>query len=255
MLLAVLIVSLWLLPSYADEIPAAPGLVPALDADSCPQEILRYFSGMPYRPDGAIDHSGNFTLFADQQARLPAPGLNCSGFVVASCRYFFKRNYHLDAVIHDRLADSGADAARGADWDFGYDLILNLTEGLPRRVVLPYAQSVDISTSNGADLRGFQLHDFSAWNAVVSQMTAAHIYLFSMSKPLADNKTKLVHYHVGVIVPDENGHLWLGHATRMMGVTIVDIATDDGLKSVVEANPDGAIGKRMILIVEVTLPR
>lgn len=257
MLVAVFCVFVLVLPGYGDKIPIPPALPPLseLVSDSTPQHILRCFSGTAYRPDGAIDHLGNFTLFADPQARLTTPGLNCSGFVVASCRYLFKRNYHLDAVIHDRLADSAADAALGEDWDFGYDLILNLTEGLPRRVVLPYGQRADIATSNGADLRGFQLHDLRAWRDVMAQMTASHIYLFSMSKPLGTNNSHLVHDHVGLVIPDDHGHLWFAHATRMRGVTVVDIATVAGLKSVVETNPDSAMGKRMILVLEVGLPK
>lgn len=226
-----------------------------LGADSAPLEVLRNFSGIAYRPDGAIDHLGNYTLFAHQQKSLQTPGLNCSGFVVAACRYFFKRNYHLDDVIHDRLVDSGPEAERGADWDFGYDLILNVTEGLSRRVVLPYQLHVDIATSNGAALRGFELHDFNAWCDIMAQMTVPHIYLFSMSKLIADNGAKLVHYHVGCIVPDASGHLWLAHATQKSGVTLVDIANSEGLKSVVEANPDGGSGQRKILLIEAAVSK
>jgi hypothetical protein len=216
-------------------------------------EVLSFFEGVPYRGDGAINRSGEFTLFADQKARFDSPGLNCSGFTVAASRYFFECDYALNDVMIDRLADSGADAERGQDWDFGYDVILNVTEGMNRKVMLPFGEKAEILGRDGVSLRGFELHDFKAWKSVISEMTEGNAYLFSMSKPVAFKNYTLLHYHVGVIVPDSDGHIWLTHATTKGGVNKVDITSEVQLKRVVDANPDTSLGKRMILIVEAPL--
>ncbi|MBI9111872.1 hypothetical protein [Maridesulfovibrio ferrireducens] len=234
-------------------IPTPAGMSDGPVAGAPADKVLSFFVGVPYRADGAINRSGEFTLFADQNARFDSPGLNCSGFTVASSRYFFERDYVLNDVKIDRLADSGPDAEIGEDWDFGYDVILNLTEGMNRKVMLPFGKSADIASSDGMSLRGFELHDFKAWADVISKMTPGNVYLFSMSKPVSFKNYKLLHYHVGVIVPDKDGHVWLCHATSKGGVNKVDITSIEGLKPVVNANPDSSLGKRMILIVEAPL--
>ncbi|MCD6527408.1 MAG: hypothetical protein J7K75_10495 [Desulfuromonas sp.] len=238
----------------AGEMLSPAALPQVLRADASPRDVLSFFERTPYRPDGAIDQRGDFTFFADQQTILSTPGLNCSGFVVAFCRYFLKRNYHLNDVVIDRMADSGFGAEQGEDWDFGYDLILNLTEGMERKVMLPFGQTAAIDGSDGAGLRGFALHDLGAWADVMARMTANHLYLFSMSKPVNFKNYKILHHHVGVIVMDDEKHLWLGHATTKAGVVSMDISNLDQLKLILDSNPDRCSGQRMILIIEVALP-
>lgn len=234
-------------------IPTPSGMTDGPEAGAPADKVLSFFESIPYREDGAINRTGDFTLFADQQACFKSSGLNCSGFTVAASRYFFKRNYVLNDVMIDRLADSGPDAENGQDWDFGYDVILNLTEGMPRKVMLPLGKTADIQSSNGMTLRGFDLHDLKAWADVISKMKNGNVYLFSMSKPVSFKNYKMLHYHVGVIVPDGEGHVWLCHATHKAGVNKVDITSTENLKRVVDANPDSNLGKRMILIVEAPL--
>jgi hypothetical protein len=234
-------------------IPTPSSMTGGLEAGASAEKVLTFFDSIPYREDGAINKDGDFTLFADQQARFDTPGLNCSGFTVAASRYFFKRDYVLNDVMIDRLADSGPDAELGEDWDFGYDVILNLTEGMDRKIMLPFGKTVDISSSNAMSLRGFDLHDLKAWADVISKMKKGKVYLFSMSKPVSFKNYKVLHYHVGVIVPDGKGHVWLCHATHKSGVNKVDISSTQNLKRVVDANPDSKLGKRMILIVEAPL--
>ncbi|WP_027721644.1 hypothetical protein [Maridesulfovibrio zosterae] len=231
--------------------PQWMGKAPSFNAD--PGAVLSYFEGIPYRNDGAINRFGDFTLFADQERRFEKPGLNCSGFVVAASRYFFKHNYMLSNVTFDRLGDSGKDALNGQDWDFGYDLILNITEGMNRKVVLPFGETADIDGSNGMTLRGFGLHDKKAWKDVIASMHPGKIYLFSMSKPVKFKNYNLLYYHVGLIVPDKKGHLWLCHATTKAGVNKVDITQFGKLENIIEANPDTELGPRKILIIETAL--
>lgn len=220
---------------------------------SDPAQLLGYFEGIPYRGDAAVNRFGDFTFFAEPGVYLKEPGLNCSGFTVAASRYFFFRNFNLADATLDRLADSGPDSAYGEDWDFGYDLILNLTEGLPRRAVLPYGETSVIGDNDGMVLRGFELSDRSAWADVIKQMTPGHVYLFSMSKPIKFKNYKIIHYHVGLIVPDNEGHVWLCHATRNSGVNKVDITNMANIDAIAKANPDSKLGPRKILVIEAPL--
>ncbi|WP_031480246.1 hypothetical protein [Maridesulfovibrio frigidus] len=234
-------------------IPTPNGMHDSPKAGAPAGEVLSFFEGVPYRADGAINRSGEFTLFADQNTRFKSPGLNCSGFTVAASRYFFERDYALNDVKIDRLADSGPDAERGEDWDFGFDVILNLTEGMKRKVMLPFGQKTKIVEGDGASLRGFELHDIKAWEDVISQMTVGNVYLFTMSKHVKFKKYTILHHHVGVIVPEKDGSVWLCHATTKGGVNKVDITSSKNLKRIVDANPENSLGKRMILIVEAPL--
>ncbi|NDV22677.1 hypothetical protein [Desulfovibrio sp. JC022] len=231
-------------------IPDPKGLGEAPQRCSNPVDVLGYFEGIPYRGDAAINRFGDFTFFAEPGVYLKEPGLNCSGFTVAASRYYFTRNFNLADTTLDRLADSGPDSAYGEDWDFGYDLVLNVTEGLKRRPVLPFGQSAVIEDNDGMSLRGFELSDRGAWADVIKQMTPGHVYLFSMSKPIKFKNYKLLHYHVGLIVPDDEGHIWLCHATRNSGVNKVDISNPVNLEPIIKANPDSKLGPRKILIIE-----
>ncbi|CCO25443.1 hypothetical protein [Maridesulfovibrio hydrothermalis] len=234
-------------------IPSPDNMADAPSPCAAPESILSFFEGIPYRGDGAINRFGDFTLFAQPDTRFEKPGLNCSGFTVAASRYFLKRNFALADMTIDRLADSGVGAADGQDWDFGYDLILNVTQGMERKVMLPYGKTASIKDNDGMSLRGFNLHDRAAWADVISSMRPGNLYLFSMNKPVKFKNYKLLHYHVGVIVPDGRGHIWLCHATTKGGVNKVDIAHPEKLNRVIEANPETDLGPRSILIIETPL--
>lgn len=235
------------------QIPTPDILGQAPSSYAAPQEVLSYFEGIPYRGDGAINRYGDFTLFAMPSERFDSPGLNCSGFTVAASRYLFKRNIALDDMTIDRLGDSGKNSPLGEDWDFGYDLILNVTEGMKRKVMLPFGKTAQVSGNDGMSLRGFRLHDREAWADVITRMKPGNVYLFSMSKPIEFKNYKMLHYHVGLIMPDSDGHVWLCHATRVGGVNKVDITNPAKLDRIIEANPDRALGPRKILIIEAPL--
>lgn len=232
-------------------VPVPQGLPESLSPGDNPVDILSCFEGVPYRGDGAVNRYGEYTLFATPEIRFDEPGLNCSGFTVAASRYLFDRNLYLNDMTIDRLGDSGKDSPYGQDWDFGYDLVLNVTEGMERSVLLPFGKKAQIDGSNGNSLRGFQLHDRAAWKDIMSRMEAGKVYLFSMSKPVSFKKYRLLHYHVGLIVPDGKGHIWLCHATTKGGVNKSDITDKAKLERIIEANPDTHLGPRKILIIEV----
>ena len=89
--------------------------------------------GIPYRPDGVRDESGRWTLFEHPEQSFATPGLNCSGLDYALMRLVAPVTTTIRQAARDRQGDSGPGASMGQDWDFGFDLILNLSEGLPRR--------------------------------------------------------------------------------------------------------------------------
>ncbi len=146
-------------------------------------DIANTHLSIPYRDDGALDDNGRFTTFADPATFFESPGLNCSGLVVSVCRYIFNRNWSLAEAARDRQGNSGTNAQLGKDWDFGWDLIMNLSEGRPRRVVAPDRGVYSLENADGTTLTGFDLHDEAAWAAVLSQIKPGRVYLATISKP------------------------------------------------------------------------
>lgn len=239
-----------MLAGCAQKIPGPEGMVSVPSCGSTPLEIFRDFSGIPYRNDGAVNQDGQYTLFADRSMRFAEPGLNCSGFTVAASRFILGRNFSLDQVTLDRNGDSGPDAELGEDWDFGFDLIMNLSDGRERKVMLPFGKEADMSSPDGMSLRGFTLHDRAAWDDVLSKMKKDRLYLFSLSKPVNFKNYKMIHHHVGLMAKDGAGKVYLCHATRKGGVNMVEMTADDGIWSFLSVRPEDKLGDRMILIVE-----
>lgn len=223
---------------------------PARAAD--PTTALAPLLGTAYRDDGTTDPAGRFTLFADPAATFTTPGLNCSGFVVTACRALLGRPLALAAMVRDRKGDSGPGSPRGRDWDFGYDLILNITDGLPRRVLLPDGSRPDADAADPAGLRGFPLHDRAAWTAVLARLRPGELALAAFSK-VRDGR--LLFYHVGLIVPDAAGHAWLYHATPGTGAHRLDLASPAGLAAFEKEFTEKRFGEKQILLLAVPLPR
>ena len=170
-------------PGHSDDIFAPDYLWKRGIADKTdPLEIADTHLGIPYRDDGALDHSGHFTTFAHADRVLDTPGLNCSGLVLSVSRFLFNKNWSLEQAVRDRLGNSGPNAALGQDWDFGWDLVLNLTEGTPRRVIMPDGSNPSLDNADGTTLRGLDLHDEEAWARVLPQMQPGRVYLGSISK-------------------------------------------------------------------------
>ncbi|MFN8010141.1 MAG: hypothetical protein U0P81_01935 [Holophagaceae bacterium] len=120
---ACLAAATWAAWAQPAERPAGPDLRPLL--------------GIPYVDDAVTDGRGRCVTFRAPDVPLPRPGLNCSGFVVAAARRLWGYAGGPREAARDRAGDSGPGAALGEDWDFGYDLALNLTEGRSRRWLTP----------------------------------------------------------------------------------------------------------------------
>jgi hypothetical protein len=170
--------------------------------DLTPQ--LRELLAITYVNDEVRDETGRWTFFEHPETTAPSPGLNCSGFVVTAARRLLGRSPTLSEVTRDRLGDSGESAPFGKDWDFGFDLVLNLSEGLPRTALLPdHDQAVD--GLDGTTLRGFAIDDKAAWGKVFPRVRLGRVYLASLSRQLGKG---LQHHHVALLLRDSANRVW-----------------------------------------------
>ncbi len=219
-----------------------------------PVQVADTHLGIPYRDDGALDDQGRFTTFAHPERFFETPGLNCSGLVLSVSRFLFDKNWTLAEATRDRQNNSGPGAPLGKDWDFGFDLIQNLTDGVEHRVIMPDGKPVNLDAADGMTLRGFRLDDQNAWNRVIRQMKPGYAYLGDISKPTREPGYKLIHYHVVIAIPDAKGDIWLYHATRRSNVHKININTPQGLARFMGQFRGARGDVKDILIIEAKLP-
>lgn len=247
------------LPSQAagaagQAIPPPPGLFAGDTPPAEPALVLTAFLGLPYREDGAVNEGGEYTQFAARDRRFTTPGLNCSGFVLAASRYLVGRNISLDEAVRDRMNDSGPGAAHGQDWDFGWDLILNISEGLPRRLLLPGGKSLDPKDAD-ASLRGYPIQAASTWRDLPPRLRPGRLYLVSLSMIGRSKGYGLQHYHVGLIHVSPAGEAWFYQTTgRGGGVNRRNLNSPSGRASFKRAFADSGGQKKMMLVLEADLP-
>ena len=241
--------------SFGDRLYAPPYLWDRHIAEKTdPVDIANTHLGIPYRDDGAIDDRGFFTTFADPNKFFDTPGLNCSGLVLSVSRFLFNKNWTLQEATRDRQGNSGHNSPSGKDWDFGWDLILNITDVTTRRVMLPDDTQVNPDTMDGKSLRGFDLHDTAAWRRIINRFVPGRAYLGSISKISPELNNRLLHYHVVIIIPDKSGAAFLYHATRRSNVHRINIATQQGLQRFLGQFRGNRHDTKKILILEAVLP-
>lgn len=168
-------------------------------------EALRDLMGIPYVNDEVLDESGRWTFFAKPETVADSPGLNCSGFVYAAAQRLLHKKLTVAEAKRDRLGDSGPGSKLGEDWDFGWDLLMNLSEGLERRILLPEGPKpagLDVASTE----KGFVADDAAAWKKVLPQVKAGRLYLASI---IRHKHGRLEHGHVAFLVRDEAGRVWL----------------------------------------------
>lgn len=216
-----------------------------------PVKKLQKLLGTAYREDGAQDFAGNYVTFSSPTTTFKTPGLNCSGFVLSACRLLFKQNITIQAVIQDRLKDSGSRSRQGKDWDFGWDLIFNLTEGHPRRIMTISGYQPFVGSGN--TLKGFALNDREAWRHLIPRIKSQHLYLATISKHVPQKKSQRIYYHVALMVRDHK-RVWFYHATKNNHTHRLNLSSERGLallQGQFYASPRPT--SKHILIVEVSL--
>ena len=234
------------------------GLLPPCHVSAAtPEEILRPLLGIAYRPDGAQDEKGRYTLFANQSKHFTSPGLNCSGFAVAAARLLLHKPYPLDDIARDRLGNSGPKAAAGQDWDFGWDAILNLSEGFERRFLLPASEGMDADPAQctGAYPLGFPLTAKETWADLEERLRPGYVYLLSFSSTTGKKAAPLQHYHVGLLLRSASGDLLLFQTTTQSGKSSCrNLSDPQELTRFRKAFADRPGREKKLLVLEVLLP-
>ncbi len=199
------------------------GLVlPVLAQAQAPTAKLAPLLGLPYVVDAVEDAEGRTVTFREPGTPLPTPGLNCSGFLVAACRRLLGYKGDPAAAGRDRLGDSGPGAPQGADWDFGWDLVMNLSEGHARRWLTP--EGLPRDGGETALARGFGLHEEAAWAALRFRPAREAVVLVAFNRRQGG---RLRHHHVGLILA-EAGHLWFYQTLPRGRVHRLDLADPAG---------------------------
>lgn len=194
-----------------------------------PQNILPLFLGIPYRVDGVINDAGQYATFNEPETPLNSPGLNCSGMVLAASRILLETNIRVTDAKRDREGDSGPGSPDGHDWDFGFDLIMNISEGFPRAFLLPKGATAPRKVT-GKTAPSLDPHDPDFTRDLFPQVTEGLLYLISFSRHKTPDAPPSLHYHTGVLVRDRNA-VWVYSTTRNSGRGIRhNLATPEGLE-------------------------
>ncbi|WP_051258186.1 hypothetical protein [Desulfovibrio cuneatus] len=246
-------------PALAQNQPPKQAPIPAgihlPGPNATPEQILESLVGIPYRIDGTTDEFGNYTLFAQPNERFASPGLNCSGLVLTASRLLLRTNFTLHEVMVDRLNDSYQGAPLGHDWDFGWDLIMNISERFPRTLLLPGNKTMDPAKTTGSTPHGFDLAKKETWHELMPRFKTNHLYLVSWKQQVKNPGYDWAHYHVGLIHKNSKGEVWLYQTTRQ-GKTANrrNLASAEGMQSFMKSFARPSI-PRYLTIIEVTLPK
>ncbi len=237
----------------ATALPQPAGLRYPIRAGDPPMRILNAFLGIPYTEDGAVDEQGRYTYFSRPEQRQTTVGLNCSGFVLGASRFLLGRNIPLSTAVHDRLRDSGPGSPDGQDWDFGWDLILNITEGLPRAFLLPGGKRLAVEQATGFTPRGFALQAADTWLELPVRLKPGRLYFVDFTKDTAKHGYRMRHYHVGLFHVDDSGALWLYQATgAAKKIYRRNLSNPDERRQFLRAFADTGKVRKHILVLEVT---
>lgn len=220
-----------------------------------PEKILGFFLDEPYVEDGCIDENGWYTYFADGKALQKAHGLNCSGFVLGASRILLKKNMTVAEAKKDRAGDSGPSSAMGEDWDFGWDLIMNISEGHTRTMLLPGGKTADPAQMSGKDSTGFDLHDEATWKELPARIKEGRLYLVSFNKPVKTPGYTMQHYHVALFFRTSAENWYIYNTTRQSKkVYRRDLGSQKGLDAFLKAFANTGKVRKSMCIIEVVLP-
>lgn len=245
---------------FAASLPTPQGMSASVQKQGSAKNIhalieqLNAFLEIPYRIDGAINEQGEYTLFADESQRFATSGLNCSGFVLGVSRFLLQDNIAIEKAKKDRLGDSGPGAELGEDWDFGWDIIQNIAEGRSPQLLLPKGGTADPFQYNGLNVPSFDLHGKGVWDDVLSRIQPGMLYLLSYSKPSTLPGYKVLHYHVGIMIREDD-HIWMYQTTTQSKKSYRrDMNNPKEKLDFLQAFANRGNIKKRISIIEVPLP-
>lgn len=238
--------------SSGDSLDAAPAPRVRPARPNTPRNILPVFLGIPYRPDGVINDGGKYALFNRPDAPLPTPGLNCSGLVLAASRILLARNISVADAIRDRENDSGPGSPGGRDWDFGFDLIMNIGESVPHALLVPPGVSVTEKIT-GKTAPSFDPHSPGFTAALLPKIKEERLYLVSFSRHKTPESPPYLHYHTGIIARDGQA-VWLYSTTRDSGKVIRrNLASAEGLAGFRASFKNAAASYKRLTVVELVV--
>lgn len=186
--------------------------------------------GTPYRTDGTLNTMGQFTTFANPTKYFKSPGLNCSGLVLEIARRYLKSKISITDSKIDIENDSGKDSHQGEDWDFGLDLIRNISK-YGESDILTHSHHSKKSGILFDGNRGFQLHTRANWEYILSRIKPGWLYLLSINKPLHKKGYDLLHYHVGVMQKNElSKKVFYYHTTRLGKTHKIEVSHRRGMQ-------------------------
>jgi len=223
-----------------------------LNRSMSPSDALETFRGIPYRFDGTINEAGQYVLFNKPDVPLPTPGLNCSGFVLSASRLILGRNITLAEAIRDREKDSGSSSPDGRDWDFGFDLIMNISEGMTRSLLVPDGMALPEHIT-GKNAPSFDISDPNFATSLTPHIKQGNVYLLSFSKHKTLNSPPFIHYHTGVAVR-EDSNVWIYSTTRNSGKVIRhNLTSDKGREQFLQSFKNTSGSHKRLMVVEVRL--
>lgn len=222
-----------------------------IEENAAAETVLNAFLSIPYRVDGCTDDKGRYTLFEHPEKIFETPGLNCSGLVLAASRILLKKNFTIQESKRDRLEDSGPDAPMGHDWDFGWDLIMNIVDGTTATVILPNGATARPEDCTGVSPLGFEVQDPKTWVELQNRIRPGYLYLVSMNSTGRRKGYGLQHYHVGLMIRGTGGGLFFYQTTPQAKKTDRrNLSLKKDLSSFLKAFKDVGRTKKRILIVE-----
>lgn len=217
--------------------------------------LLDSFVGIPYRNDGGINEQGEYTLFADESRKFSSPGLNCSGFVLGAGRFIVNDNISLTNAKKDRFNDSGVGSSLGEDWDFGWDLVLNMSEGRNARLLLQDGGTANPLEYTGSNVPMIDLHAKHEWDRLMQRIHPGNLYLVDFSKPVTITGYSLLHYHVALLYA-ENEHIWMYQTTNQNGkVYRRDMADKQERFAFLKAFANTGKARKKVAVVEIPIQR
>lgn len=237
-------------PGTRMDAPRPPQKLPA--RPKTPQSVLPLFLGIPYRLDGLINDNGQYALFSSPDVGIATPGLNCSGMVLAASRIILDTNIAVADAVQDREGDSGPESTYGQDWDFGFDLVMNVSEGFPRRILLPDGAAIP-DRLTGKTAPSFDPHAPEFPSRLFPHLKPNALYLVSFSRHKQPDAPAVRHYHTGILVKDVDG-VWMYSTTRGSGKVIRhNLADETGLARFQKSFRNVPGSFKRLFIVEVSL--
>jgi hypothetical protein len=168
-------------------------------------------------------------------------------------RQLFQKNIPLSTAMRDRLGDSGTDAGLGKDWDFGWDVVLNISEGMERTLLLPGGKVANPAAGSGLSPLGFVLHSPETWQELSGRIRPNHLYLVSISRQTKQRGYSTLHYHVGIIIRKSEKDWYLYHAIKKSGVVRENFGNEQSRARFLESNANIGGTHKHLFIVEVPL--